>query len=144
MVSNWKPEYDEWVAEQGIRHVVIPIPANKEVVCIESATILNALAVILDRDNYPLLVHCNKGKHRTGCVIGCLRKIQGEPIVEVVNEYHAYADPKARLLDELFMQDFDERTLLWLARENGHLATDEPGSESPAINTNTPVSRMRN
>ena len=23
-----------------------------------------------------MLIHCNKGKHRTGCLIGCIRKIQ--------------------------------------------------------------------
>lgn len=62
---------------------------------------------------------------------------------EVVNEYHAYADPKARILDEVFMKDFDERALLWLARENGLLPPDEPGSESLIIKSNTPVSRMR-
>jgi protein tyrosine/serine phosphatase len=24
----------------------------------------------------PLLVHCTKGTHRTGCIVGCLRKLE--------------------------------------------------------------------
>ena len=28
-----------------------------------------------DSKNHPMLVHCNKGKHRTGCLIGCFRKV---------------------------------------------------------------------
>jgi hypothetical protein len=63
---------------------------------------------------------------------------------EIINEYHAYADPKARRLDEIFMKEFDERAMLWLARENGLLTPDEPGSDSPLIKSSTPVSRMRN
>ncbi len=31
-------------------------------------------AVVSDRENYPLLIHCNHGRHRTGCVVGVLRK----------------------------------------------------------------------
>ena len=33
----------------------------------------------------------------------------------------------------MFIKDFDERALLWLAAENGFLPTDEPGRESPAL-----------
>ena len=24
----------------------------------------------------PLLIHCTKGTHRTGCIVGCLRKLE--------------------------------------------------------------------
>ncbi|CAN0534051.1 unnamed protein product, partial [Ectocarpus sp. 8 AP-2014] len=30
-----------------------------------------------DASNHPMLVHCNKGKHRTGCLIGCFRRVRG-------------------------------------------------------------------
>lgn len=32
-------------------------------------------------------------------------------------EYHAYADPKARILDECFIELFDKNTVMWKARE---------------------------
>jgi len=118
--------YVQFMETNGIRQVVVPVPANKEVVCIETATILKALGVVLDRSNYPLLIHCNKGKHRTGCLVACLRKIQGEGLGFALHEYHTYAGSKARSLDEVFIKGFDERTLLWLARENGFLPIDEP------------------
>ena len=35
-----------------------------------------ALSILIDKRNHPVLVHCNKGKHRTGCLIGCMRKLQ--------------------------------------------------------------------
>lgn len=50
--------------ENGIRQIVVPIPANKEIVCMDAQTMMKALGVVLDRENYPLLIHCNKGKVR--------------------------------------------------------------------------------
>ena len=38
--------------------------------------VIEALQMILDTRNYPLYVCCNLGRHRTGTVIGCLRKLQ--------------------------------------------------------------------
>jgi protein tyrosine/serine phosphatase len=35
-----------------------------------------ALSALLDVRTHPILIHCNKGKHRTGCLVGCLRKVQ--------------------------------------------------------------------
>lgn len=117
----------------GIRQEVVLIPANKETIKIEATSMIKALGIILERANHPVLIHCNKGKHRTGCVVGCLRKIQGASLDGCLTEYHAYADPKARVLDEVFIKDFDERALLWLAAENGFLPANEPGAESPAL-----------
>ena len=99
--------------------------------------------MVLDCSNYPLLIHCNKGKHRTGCIVGCLRKVQGESMAEVINEYHAYADPKARRLDENFIRDFDERSLLPFDQNNSYLPVDEPSLEPSTLMTRLPVSRLR-
>lgn len=127
------PQYMEFMKANDIRQEVILIPPNKETVRIEATSMIKALGVVLERSNHPILIHCNKGKHRTGCVVACLRKIQGEGLDDALTEYHAYADPKARILDEIFVKDFDDRALLWLAAENGFLPADEPGAESPAL-----------
>jgi len=125
--------YVEFMESNGIRQVIIPVPANKDVVCIEDKTMIQALGVVLDRSHYPLLIHCNKGKHRTGCTVACLRKIQGDSLSSALHEYHTYAGSKARSLDENFIRDFDERSLLWLARENGFLPPDQPALDSPGL-----------
>lgn len=51
-----------------------------------SATDLKkVLRDILDPCNHPLLIHCNKGKHRTGSVVGCLRKIRDWSLSSIVS-----------------------------------------------------------
>ena len=56
-------------------------------------------------------------QHRTGCVVGCLRKLQMWALSSIFQEYRDHSDPKARLLDEQFIDLFDERSLLKLARQ---------------------------
>lgn len=101
-------EYVTFMKNAGIRHVEIHILPNKGGVCVNPGVIIKALDVVADAENYPLLIHCNKGKHRTGCVVGTLRKCQGWPLQAIVSEYHDYAGVKARLWDEVFLEYFDE------------------------------------
>ena len=70
-------------------------------------------------------------QHRTGCVVASFRKTIGETFENIFAEYHVYAGVKARKLDEAFIDQFDTRTVLWLARENGFVKGD--GSESPML-----------
>lgn len=56
----------------------------------------------------PCLIHCNKGKHRTGSLVGCLRKLQNWGMAPIVSEYNSYAAPKPRLEDQRFIEAFDE------------------------------------
>jgi len=126
----------------GIRHFSIPLPANKGSVLVDEASVLRILGIVMDRSNHPLLIHCNKGKHRTGCVVGCFRKCQGKTRQTVNAEYHRYADPKARVLDEQFIDSFDERGLLWMARTNGFSAVDEPRASSPLATRSIAKSRI--
>ncbi|KAI9219010.1 putative tyrosine phosphatase family protein [Blastocladiella britannica] len=75
-------------------------PVSEEVV-------LEALDVILNPRNYPLIVMCNLGRHRTGTVVGCLRKLQRWNLTSIFEEYRRYAGPKVRLLNEQFVELFD-------------------------------------
>ncbi|KAI9828555.1 MAG: hypothetical protein M1819_006547 [Sarea resinae] len=123
LVPEEYPEVNvKFVQENGIKHFQVPLPGNKEpFVKITARDIKAALSIILDRNNHPLLIHCNKGKHRTGCVVGCLRKIQNWALAPIFVEYREHADPKARLLDERFIELFDERCMMRFAGENGFL-----------------------
>jgi tyrosine-protein phosphatase SIW14 len=66
-----------------------------------------ALVDVLNENNRPLLIHCNKGKHRTGSLVGCLRKFRGWPLSAIIHEYYMFATPKARLEDLHFIETFD-------------------------------------
>lgn len=113
--------------------------------------IRQALAIVLDKRNHPLLIHCNKGKvsdlgtanssassgrnhtrrlilapfawscmfastplraenlhlqHRTGCLVGCLRKMQCWSSTAIFEEYRKFSFPKSRAMDQLFIELF--------------------------------------
>ncbi|ORX57253.1 putative tyrosine phosphatase family protein [Piromyces finnis] len=74
---------------------------------ISEEIVLEALDLILNPENYPLIVMCNLGRHRTGTVIGCLRKLQRWNLTSIFEEYRRYAGPKVRLLNEQFIELFD-------------------------------------
>lgn len=69
--------------------------------------VIEALAIILEKKHYPLYVCCNLGRHRTGTVVGCLRKYQRWNLTSILDEYRRYAGQKVRLLNEQFMELFD-------------------------------------
>lgn len=89
-------------------------------------TVLQALDLILDPTNAPILVCCGQGRHRTGTVIGCLRKLQHWALTATLEEYRRcvvlvcsrqsrplirlvcrYAGPKVRVGNEQFIEQFD-------------------------------------
>jgi tyrosine-protein phosphatase SIW14 len=116
------PEYQSFMKEAGIQHFHAHIKANKGEVRVESCEMSRALRLIMDRTNHPILVHCNKGKHRTGCTIACFRRILGVDPETIREEYHTYAGVKARFLDEVFFENFDLNLVMWIARQEGWVA----------------------
>ncbi|MQK95723.1 hypothetical protein EI021_30815, partial [Escherichia coli] len=47
------------------------------------------------------------GKHRTGCLVGCLRKLQNWCLSSVLEEYKHFAGTKWRETDYRFLEAFD-------------------------------------
>lgn len=113
--------YSDFVRSNGVSRVRIDISPNKEgKVKTTVDSICEALLVVLDATNYPLYIHCNQGRHRTGCVIACMRKVQGWPIEAIVAEYEAYANPKTRDGDLEFIRNvFQPEAILEYAKQNG-------------------------
>ncbi|EGW32773.1 tyrosine phosphatase [Spathaspora passalidarum NRRL Y-27907] len=61
---------------------------------IKSLTI--ALQLMLNKENFPMLIHSNKGKHRTGLVVGLMRKLlQGWCLSGIFEEYEKFAMGKS-------------------------------------------------
>ncbi|XVF31818.1 hypothetical protein REPUB_Repub17cG0026300 [Reevesia pubescens] len=78
----------EFLKSNGIRLFPFGIESYKEpFVNIPEDTIREALKVVLDVRNHPVLIHCKRGKHRTGCLVGCLRKLQRWCLSSVFDEY---------------------------------------------------------
>lgn len=63
--------------------------------------------------NHPILIHCNKGKHRTGCLVGCLRKFQRWSYTSIFDEYRTFSNPKSRAMDQQFIELFDTRKIVY-------------------------------
>ncbi|MCL7026251.1 hypothetical protein MKW94_026269 [Papaver nudicaule] len=98
----------EFLKANGIRLFQFPIEGNKECCAnIPEDTIREALKIVVDVRNHPLLIHCKRGKHRTGCLVGCLRKSQRWCLSSVFDEYRRFAAAKARITDQRFMEKFD-------------------------------------
>ncbi|XP_008805604.1 probable tyrosine-protein phosphatase DSP4 [Phoenix dactylifera] len=118
---------EEFLKSNGIRLFQFGIDGCKEpFVNIPEDTILEALKVVLDVQNHPLLIHCKRGKHRTGCVVGCLRKLQRWCLTSVFDEYQHFAAAKARISDQRFMELFDISSLK-------HLSTSYTGLKKSSV-----------
>ncbi|XP_042419296.1 tyrosine-protein phosphatase DSP1-like [Zingiber officinale] len=105
----------EFLEENGIRLFQFGIDGRKEpFVNIPEDTITEALKVVLDVRNHPLLIHCKRGKHRTGCLVGCLRKLQHWCLTSIFDEYQRFAAAKTRVTDLRFIERFDTASLRYL------------------------------
>jgi tyrosine-protein phosphatase SIW14 len=64
-------------------------------------------------------------QHRTGCVIGIIRKLSGWNLSNIITEYKAYAEPKTRECDISYITGFELANISNLFR----------GEASPAFRT---------
>eukprot|EP01041_Mallomonas_annulata_P013518 gene13518-28672_t len=109
----------EFYEKCGTKFMSHPLEGNKwPFKEIDVINFIETLKTVLSPANRPLLIHCNKGKHRTGCIIGCLRKCRGWALSAISAEYITFADPKPRLEDQRYIESFDCN--LVLINENNH------------------------
>ncbi|TPX17097.1 uncharacterized protein E0L32_003215 [Thyridium curvatum] len=106
LVDKDFPEgYKAFITANGIHHYVFSMKGTKKEE-IPIKTMKAILRLVLDRRNHPLLIHCNHGKHRTGCVVAIIRKVTGWDLPVVLDEYRAYAEPKVRDCDLQYISSF--------------------------------------
>lgn len=98
-------ELQSFVNENGIHQAIFNMKGTKKE-AIPPATMKSILQVMVDPRNYPLMIHCNHGKHRTGCVVAAVRKIEGWSVKDSIDEYVSYAQPKIRDCDIDYIRDF--------------------------------------
>ncbi|KAK8026066.1 Tyrosine-protein phosphatase DSP1 [Apiospora arundinis] len=106
LVQKDLPEgFQEFIDSNGITHKVFDMTGTKKAE-IPLGLMRSIMEIIADRRYHPLLIHCNHGKHRTGCVVGVYRKWSGWDTASVVAEYHKFAAPKARDSDVKYLNEF--------------------------------------
>ncbi|PHH59241.1 hypothetical protein CDD81_3541 [Ophiocordyceps australis] len=103
-------EFESFAQANGVRQVVFDMKGTKKET-IPLDTMASILRIVLDNGNYPLLLHCNHGRHRTGCVVGIIRKLSGWSLESVLDEYTSYATPKARDCDVDYIRGFQSALL---------------------------------
>ena len=106
--EQYRTDNTKFADEEGIKVLHIPLPGNVEPLVSAPRELLHqAVAALLDQAHHPVLVHCNKGKYRTGCIVGCFRKQSCWSLVAIFEEYHRYAGSNGRLLDEQIIELYD-------------------------------------
>lgn len=114
----YPPENIEFNERNGIKFFQIGLSGNKEpFVKIKPELVTEALKIIANPENQPILIHCNRGKHRTGCIVGCVRKLQNWSLSMIFDEYRKFAYPKERPLDQQFIEMYDDSGISEYARK---------------------------
>lgn len=111
--------HKEFLEKENIKLFQMGMSGNKEpFVVISHELITEALKVVLNPENHPILIHCNRGKHRTGCLIGILRRLQNWSLTIIFDEYRKFAAPKERPMDQQFIELYNQDNILKFANEN--------------------------
>lgn len=100
----------DFVDENDIRfeHLGVITAGSKPWDPISDSVIKEALEIIIDLSRYPVLICCGMGRHRTGAVVGCLRKLQGWAFSSIVDEYQRFVGlRRERTSVELTIENFE-------------------------------------
>lgn len=66
-----------------------------------------ALEIVLNSSFHPICIMCSSGKHKTGTLVGCLRRMQNWCLSSILDEYMSYAGKLHRFVNEQFIELFD-------------------------------------
>lgn len=120
--EDYPPEHEEFFAQENIIVFRLGMSGNKEpFVKIPHDLITEAIKIVLSPENQPILIHCNRGKHRTGCLVGVLRRLQRWSLALIFDEYRKFAAPKERPVDQQFIELYNEAEIIKYAHVNNLL-----------------------
>ncbi|KAH6722311.1 tyrosine phosphatase family-domain-containing protein [Leptodontidium sp. MPI-SDFR-AT-0119] len=108
--KDFDPEFKGFLKNNQIQHKVIDMPGTKKVE-ITQELMQSIMETVLDEANHPILIHCNHGKHRTGCAVGVIRHVARWDVEAIVEEYRGYAEPKVRECDMEYIIGFNISSL---------------------------------
>jgi len=109
----------EFLKRENIKLFQLGMSGNKEpFVKISGELITEAAKIVLNPENQPILIHCNRGKHRTGCLVGVIRRLQNWSLTLIFDEYRKFAAPKERPMDQQFIELYDDTEITKFAHES--------------------------
>ncbi|KAH8821203.1 tyrosine phosphatase family-domain-containing protein [Xylogone sp. PMI_703] len=103
--SDIPEDYKAFIDSLGIKHFIIDMPGTKKE-AISDSTMSSIMEIVLNPANHPILMHCNHGKHRTGCATAVIRHLSGWDVPAIIAEYEGYASPKVREVDVKYITDY--------------------------------------
>lgn len=98
-------DYRAFMESQGIQHFVIDMQGTKKEP-ISQAMMASIMELVLNPANHPVLLHCNHGRHRTGCATAVIRHLSGWDLPAIITEYEGYASPKVRECDIQYISQY--------------------------------------
>ena len=113
----------EFFQDRGIRIHNLGLEAwrpEPDWTCLSDEFLKDALEMLLDAQNHPILVCCTSGIFQTAPLVGCLRRLQNWSLTAILDEYRAFAGPRGRLTHEQYIEFFDV-DLVTLPAEEGRL-----------------------
>lgn len=111
-------EYAQFLEQEEINFIQIHMESCRDDNIQEEVD--SILKLILNVDNYPILIHSNKGKHRVGIIVGIIRKLlQGWSIAGVYQEYGIFSGGMKGETDLEFITMFETNLIVDKAKLPG-------------------------
>ncbi|KAK0548439.1 peroxisome assembly protein (Peroxin-2) [Tilletia horrida] len=109
--EDYRDNVRSWAESIGLQTFHFRVEVNKEPFAeMEAHLVAAALSAVTDKRNLPMLIHCNKGKYRVGCLVGCLRRLQGWSHTSIFEEFARFAGNN-KIADQEFIEVFDLSTV---------------------------------
>ena len=110
--EDYRPNMTHWTSSQNIQTFHLRLAINKEPTAeMDHSDVVKALELILKPQNWPILIHCNKGKYRVGCIVGLVRRLQGWSHTSIFEEYSRFAGTKISDLEYIEVFDLSKVSL---------------------------------
>ncbi|SCU84581.1 LAMI_0C08042g1_1 [Lachancea mirantina] len=104
-------EYQTFLNEQNIAYHHLHVDSCRD--SDFSRHVDAVLRLVLDKRNYPILIHSNKGKHRVGVVVGIIRKLlQGWSTTGIYQEYGNFSGGSKGEVDLEFITMFETELIV--------------------------------
>lgn len=103
-----RSELEQFCANESILIHKFDLKHNQDPFLVMSdETMSNILQVVSNPENHPLLIFCTAGKIRTGCVVGCYRKLLKWSMSSIIAEFEQFTEPDGALCDMQFIECFE-------------------------------------
>lgn len=127
-------------SSHNIRHIARTVAKYNDGFSHTAELVADVLAQVFDPANHPLFLHCLDGRHNTGIVIMCLRKLQNWGLPAILNEFARYTkDSSFQYGEQQFVQAFSATVAFpsvvpdWFASRVEYASDSDTSTSRPAL-----------